>query len=384
MKPVYVNGRFLAQPVSGVQRVAREVLRALDGRLAGECARGRRWVLLCPPGCEAPAFDRIEVRRIGVGDGRGWRGHLWEQRALPRASRDGLLVNLAGTAPAFARGPQIATLHDAAVFDHPEAYTRPFVLWYGWLFERLARRAAALVTVSAWSRERLVAALGVSAERAVVIPNGSDHLDGVTPDDGVLERLGLVGRRFLLVVGSANANKNVARVIEAWRALHRDVEALLVIVGLHNPAVFASAAAPASAGPLSRSRERAGGEGLVQAGALADGELRALYRHATALVFPSLHEGYGLPAVEAMHLGCPVIASREAALPEVCGDAALYVDDPRDPVAIATAMQRLLDEPGLRADLIARGRRQTESRTWAAAAARWLALVDEIAHATSR
>lgn len=419
MKTVYVNGRFLAQPVSGVQRVAREVLRALDARLerseeapvipseakdlAGRhrtaTSRGR-WVLLCPPGVEVPAYARIAVMRVGSGDGRGWRGHAWEQTVLPRAAADGLLVNLAGTAPAFARGPQIATLHDAAVFDHPEAYTRAFGAWYRWMFRRLARKTVALVTVSVWSRERLSRAVGVAADRITVIANGSDHLDAVPADGAIVERLGLAGRPFLLVVGSANPNKNLARIVEAWNRLDRG-DARLVIVGDTRDHVFVSTPAPSprpsaqrgegatsSAGPLSRGRERARGEGarsaVIQAGPVSDAELSALYRIATALVFPSLHEGYGLPAVEAMRLGCPVIAARQAALPEVCGDAALYVDDARDPAAIAAAMQRVLDDRTLRADLAARGRRQTLPRTWDAAAARWLTLVDRVEPAARR
>lgn len=383
MKAVYLNGRFLAQPVTGVQRVARELLGALDAHLAAvragpapTAAARTAWVLLVPPGVEAPPLAEIERRAVGRGDGRGWRGHLWEQTALPRAARDGLLLNGSGSAPAFGDGARVATLHDAAVFDRPAAYTRSFVAWYRFLHRRLARRATALVTVSAFSQARLAAALGVAPDRIAVVPNGSDHLDRVVADAGVLARLGLAGVPFLLVVGSANPNKNLERVLAAWQLAAR-ADARLVVVGAATPRVFR---AKARAGPALPPLAPAGegwGEGVVVAGPLDDAGLSALYRTARGLVFVSRYEGYGLPAAEAMRLGCPVLASREGALPEVCGDAALYAGAD-DTVGIASALCRLLDEPDLRDDLAARGRARMAARTWAATAARWEGLVDRL------
>jgi len=212
MQTVYVNGKFTAQATTGVQRVAHCLLEAVDQRLASEVGGpAARWVLLCPPVGRPPPLRRVETRVVGARHGSL---HLWEQWTLPRAARDGLLLNLTGSAPAWA-GQQICTLHDAAVFDRPEAYAPLFRGWYRWLFRRLARTAVAINTVSAFSRARLADRLGVPGKRINVIHNGGDHLLHVQASPGYLASVGLVGRRFVLAVGSENVTKNFGAVIEA-------------------------------------------------------------------------------------------------------------------------------------------------------------------------
>ena len=152
MRTFYINGKFTAQRTTGVQRVATRLVQALDAQLP---AGANHWVLLCPPGTEALPLARVEVRHVGTA---GLPLHLWEQIVLPLAARGGWLLNLAGAAPYFARR-QVCLLHDAAVFDHPEAYACAFVAWYRLLFRRLAGSAAKLLTVSAFSRARLALCL---------------------------------------------------------------------------------------------------------------------------------------------------------------------------------------------------------------------------------
>lgn len=341
---VYLNGKFTAQRTTGVQRVAAQLVNALDARVTG------RWVLLCPAGARLPQLQRIEARIVGPA---GLPLTAWEQWQLPWAARDGLLVNLAGAAPAFARR-QVCMLHDAAVFDHPEAYTRRFATWYRWLFRRVARRALALLTVSNFSRERLALHLRVSASRFALVPNGADHLDALEPDDTVLERHGLRGRRFLLAVGSDNPTKNHAALLAAFARLPRDGDLRLVIVGGRNDAVFAGT-------------ERDEPLGVVRTGALGDAQLKALYMHALALVFPSLYEGFGLPPLEAMACGCVVAAARAASLPEVCGAAALYFD-PHDVADMVASLQRLCVDGVLLETLRAAGTRHVSNCSWSASA----------------
>lgn len=358
MGTVFVNGKFTAQRVTGVQRVAASLVEAIDRRLAHQPSDGRRWVLLQPPAGRPPALRHIETRVVGT---PGQPLHLWEQWSLPRAARGGLLLNLAGGAPALA-GPQACMLHDAAVFDAGAAYTLPFRLWYRALFRRLGRRARLLLTISEFSRGRLAAALGVPNERLRVLPLGADHLDGVAADPRVLERHGLRGARFLLAVGSANPNKNLAALLAAWRALAPAAQ--LVLCGGSDRRVFADAAG-ADDPP-----------GVLRLGAVDDAELKALYGAAQGLVIPSLYEGWGLPPLEAMACGCPVAASDAAALPEACGDAALLFDA-RDPQAIAQALGRLLDDAPLREALRTRGQRRAAALRWDDAAARLVALLTE-------
>lgn len=346
---LYLNGKFTAQRTTGVQRVAAQLVQALDARAGG------RWVLLCPPGARLPRLRHIEARSVGP---TGLPTLLWEQCVLPWAARDGVLLNLAGAAPALARR-QVCLLHDAAVFDHPEAYTRRFRLWYRWLFRRVARRALALLTVSNFSRERLALHLHVDASRFALVPNGADHLDTIDADDSVLDRHGLCEQRFLLAVGSDNPTKNHAALLAAFARLADEPGLQLVIVGGRHAAVFAGQASPEP-------------PGVVRVGELGDARLKALYANALALVFPSLYEGFGLPPLEAMACGCPVAAARTASLPEVCGDAALYFD-PRDVDDIAASLRRLCAEADLRARLRAAGARRVAAHPWSASAAALLA-----------
>ena len=324
-------------------------------------ARRARWVLLCPPTGTLPRLTHIEARRVGR---VALPLHLWEQVVLPWAARRDVLVNLAGSAPAMGR-KQVCMVHDGAVFDRPAAYTRAFVAWYCWLFRRLARRALKLLTVSAFSRERLAAHLHLPAARIGIVPNGGDHLDDVAADHTALARHGLTGTRFLLAVGSANPNKNLSMLAKAYATLQPEADVRLVIVGGRSEQVFADADSSAQA---------ADPPGLLRLGAIDDAALKALYQHATALVFPSLYEGFGLPPLEAMACGCPVAAARAGATPEVCGEAALYFD-PESLDGIAAAVRTLLIDAPLRERLRAAGSVRVASFRWADAARALLAQV---------
>lgn len=352
---VFVNGKFAAQSTTGVQRVAAQLVQALDA--IGPALPGE-WTLLCPPGANAPALRQMRCLQVGQ---TGWPLHAWEQWTLPRAARSGLLLNLSGSAPWSAR-QQACLIHDAAVFDRPEAYSPAFLLWYRALFRHLASSSACLLTVSAFSKDRLTQALGVAPSRFTVVPNGGDHLLEVEADEGALDRLGLRGQRFFLAVGSDNPNKNHARLIAAyaaWTQGQAQPLARLVLVGGQNARVFNGTAAGTDP------------PGLVRVGSQGDAVLKVLYRHALALVFPSLYEGFGMPPLEAMSQGCPVIAGRAASLPEVCGDAALYVD-PLDTAALSQVLQVLHGDPAVRRQLVEAGLARLQSFTWAASARRVL------------
>jgi glycosyltransferase involved in cell wall biosynthesis len=345
MTRLLVNGRFLAQEVTGVQRFALEMARALAGLGTVE--------VLGPP--DARDAAGLAVRRVGRR-----RGQAWEQFDLPRHAGGGVLVNLGNSAP-LALGRQVVVIHDAATVAYPASYGWRFRTWYRWMQRGLAWRGARLATVSGFSRAAIARHLGVDAGGIAVVGEGAEHVLRVAADGGLRARLGLEGR-YVLAVGSLARHKNLAALGATARMLAARGETL-VLTGAADPRLFAAAALPEPARLVGR---------------VDDAGLRALYEGASCFVFPSLHEGFGLPAVEAMACGCPVVAARAGALPEVCGEAALLVD-PHDPAAIAAAVARVLDEPGLAGRLRAAGRARAAAFTWEDAARRLAAVAGEMA-----
>jgi glycosyltransferase involved in cell wall biosynthesis len=345
---LFLNGRFLVQPASGVQRAARETVLALDRILVHHegSPHVARCELLAPRGAPDLPLAAIRLRRVGR-----LQGHAWEQIELPWHARLGFLMGFGNTAPLALRS-QMLTIHDAGVFAVPEAYTRSFRAWYRLLQPLLARRARALVTDSEFSRGELVRYLGASPDRVYVAPLGAEHVLRTPADRGVLARHGLEGSRFVLGVGNQSPHKGWATLVAAFESLPAS-SCRLVLAGGGLPGIFRDEGLG----------ERDGRGRVLTLGRVTDGELRALYEAATCLVFPSRYEGFGLPALEAMACGCPTIVSRRASLPEVCGDAARYVD-PGDPAGIAAAIALLLADPAARADLAARGRARAATYTW--------------------
>lgn len=350
--PACINGRFLTQGLSGVQRVARELVLGLDRRTDPDA------MLLAPRGTAPP-----RLRRLRLETGGAFAGQLWEQASLPGLCRRRLLVGLCNLAPLL-HPHNLVMIHDTAVFDRPESYSWRFGAWYRAVLPRIGRRARRVLTVSRFSADRLAALGIVPAGQLQVIANGADHILRHPADPGALARFGLEPGRYALVVGSANPAKNVGAALAAVRAA--DVPGLAAAVVGERPGqpVFAS-------GP---------GTGLtaVPCGAVDDRTLRALYEGALCLVFPSLYEGFGLPPLEAMAAGCPVVASDRTALPEVCGHAAILVP-PDDIDAIARAIRRLAREPGLRADLAACGRERAAGYRWDTAARDLAAAIEDLA-----
>lgn len=351
-----INGRFLTQATTGVQRFAAEVTRAAD-LLAGEGAWPAARVLV-PPAAGPPPADAYRHLRVEAFGTR--RGQAWEQIDLPRAAGAGtLLLNLGNTAPLLAGRRQAVVIHDAGIFDTPESYALPFRAWYRGLHHALARTGARLLTVSEFSRGRIARHLGVAPDRLGVVHEGGEHVLREPADGGVLARHGLAPGRFALVVGTQAAHKNLAALEEAAGLLAARGMALAVAGGDGAAGLFRAADGVGGVRPLGR---------------VTDAELRALYEAALCLVFPSRYEGFGLPPLEAMRCGCPVVAAAAGAVPEVCADAALWfdADGPRRP---AEAILRLLEEEGLRDRLRTAGLARAARLSWRRAALTLLDLV---------
>ncbi|MFN6998866.1 MAG: glycosyltransferase family 1 protein, partial [Elioraea tepidiphila] len=200
MSGLVLNGRFLSQAVTGVQRVAHEVMRAADA-LAAEGA----WPVarvLAPPGTALPACTSLRAATTGR-----LSGQAWEQIDLPRALGGDWLLSLGNTAPLAALGRQTVVIHDAGAFDTPESYGFAFRTWYRTLHRALARMGARIVTVSSFSRGRLAARLGLDPARIAVMPEGAEHILREPADASVLSRNGLTTARYVLAVGTGAAHK---------------------------------------------------------------------------------------------------------------------------------------------------------------------------------
>lgn len=354
MPPLAINGRFLTQGMTGVQRFAGEVTRALDAlAAAGEVAPAPR--LLVPRGALLPGYAALRVEEAGT---RG--GQAWEQRDLPGAVGEDWLLNLGNTAPLRMRRRQTVVIHDAGVFDTPDSYSFAFRAWYRLLHRALPRLGAQIVTVSEFSRARLSLRLGVDPSRIGVVPEGGEHILRAEADGAVLSQHGLQPGRYALVVGTGAAHKGLD-ALRGAAALLGARGMVLAVAGGADPAVF-------------RSRFEGTGDAVRPLGRQSDAALRALYENALCLLFPSRYEGFGLPPLEAMWCGCPVIASRAGAVPEVCADAALWFDAAA-PEDLAVQFARLIDEPALRDALIARGRDRAAGYSWAHAARALLRLL---------
>lgn len=350
--------------MTGIGRYTVELTRALQ-RLEPTL----RLVLLNPyPNSRHPWYREFEtfplpqLRRlpatVSVGN---WTLH----RAAQRLQLD-ILHDPCGVAPFFApkaRYWRLSTVHDAVPFIFPQ--TQPLLTRL--VFHTLVRAARvtadAVLTVSASAASDLERHAGLPAHKLFVTPLGVrvPPTPSAREVEAVLEALG-VRPPYFLFVGALHPRKNLERVTQAFQTFrHNGADAQLVVVG------------PPSWGAHGTLRHLTGqvGRHVVLTGFVSDEQLHALYSAACALVFPSLYEGFGLPALEAMAHGTPVLSSTISSLPEVVGDAGLLVD-PHDVQAIAEAMRTLLTDAPLRRTLGGRGRARAAQFTWENTAQRTL------------
>lgn len=333
-----VNARFRHQRPTGVQVYAREVV----ARLGPHDVTGPRSPL--PAGA----------------------GHLWEQAVLPGLVQGRLLFSPANTGPLAVRR-QVVTIHDLAALDHPEWFSRSFAAWYGWLLPRLARRVARILTVSEFSRQRLLERFRLPSDQVVVARPGIGPTFQPATEARISDmrhRLGLE-RPYVLCLGSLDPRKNLAGALAAWRHVTEQQPDLELVVAGGGHGIFRDALS----GGLPA--------GVRATGYVDDSLLAPLYSGAELFVYLAHYEGFGLPPLEAMACGTPVVCSSATALPESAGTAARLVD-PLDAVGAADAILALLQDPALRRDMAARGRAHAAAFTWEACAAGVRDVLDQV------
>jgi alpha-1,3-rhamnosyl/mannosyltransferase len=289
------------------------------------------------------------------------RDVAWYPFGLPLSARRlDVLHCTTFRAPLRSSVPVIATVHDLAVVRHPELFTTWTRTYARTLLLPVLRAARRVLAVSERTKRDVVELARVPPERVDVAYNAADTAV-FTPEGAAADG------DYVLAVGTLEPRKNLERLIAAWGRLPPALQDshTLALVGPRgwDDAPILSAA-------------RAAGAQLL--GGVTDDELRALYAGAAAFVYPSLYEGFGLPVLEAMAAGAPVITSNVSSLPEVAGDAALLVD-PRDEAAIAEAIERVVTDPTLADDLRARGRPRAAAFSWARTARETLAVLSGLA-----
>jgi glycosyltransferase involved in cell wall biosynthesis len=343
---IFVNGRYTAQQVTGVQRYAREVVRTMRAT--------RSLSVVQPP--------EVVAGKTGL-------DLLWEQCLLPaRVPKNAPLWSPTGSGP-LVESPHVVTLHDGAVLSHPEWFTSAYAGWRRFFIPHLVRRADAVITVSTFAKEHLTSQLDVDPGKVVPIHNGCDH-DRFCPvgedeKQTVRQKLNLPST-YVLALASIEPRKNFRRLLRAWRLLeqHAPLDIPLIIGG-------------GQPKHLRDGHAEEPDENVRYLGYVPDEFLPALYSAASVFVYPSVFEGFGLPVLEAMACGTPVVTSDAASLPEVAGDAAELVD-PYSIEGIAEGIHRLLTDTDRGNALRRKGLQRAQNFTWERTAARTLKVLDAV------
>ena len=345
---VIINSRFLTQKITGTQRFAIEIALQLRKLIP-------HVVFVSPKNILYPKIaNELNVKTIGVN-----KGHLWEQLDLPvylKRNSNTLLVNLVNTATLIYRN-QIITIHDLAFLRHPEWFSKKFYLFYKFLIPEIIRKAKKIITVSNFSKTEIINLLKIPSQKVEVIYNGVSKKFFYNP---LIKK-----ENIILAVSSLDPRKNFKNLILAFKKLKLKNYKLL-IVGSKNK-IFSNQAI----------------EQLIKetpniefTGYVSDEELVNLYQRAKLFVYPSLYEGFGLPPLEAMACGTPVVVSNVASLPEVCGDAAYYVN-PYDVNDIARGIEAVLKDENLQKELILKGLERVKLFSWEESAKKVMKIIEE-------
>jgi glycosyltransferase involved in cell wall biosynthesis len=340
---------------TGVSRYIDRLLRALPDAMGEDELRA-----YIGHGMHLPhESDSRSSRPAQISVGHPGARIAWEHLALPALTRRDHLDLFHGTVNVIPLGlpcPSVVTIHDLAFLRFPEQVTAKRYQYLSRTIRSSVKRAARVLSVSEATKRDIVELLYVAPEKIAITPLGVDERFRRIDEDALShfrEQAG-IERPFVLFVGTLEPRKNLPRLVEAFTLIASDVPHDLVVIGPEG--WLTSEIHGSSRQLLDRGR-------IQFRGFVPDGQLPAWYSACDLFAYPSLYEGFGLPPVEAMACGAPVLTSSVSSLPEVVGDAALTVD-PLDTEAISAGMLRVLSDANLRDDLRRRGPEQAKRFTW--------------------
>jgi glycosyltransferase involved in cell wall biosynthesis len=270
--------------------------------------------------------------------------------------------------PVFYKGHVVTTMNDLTTIRFGNPSKNPFVFKikqqvYKWVNRRVARKSAALLTFTEFVKRDVADFTGVSPEKITAVPLAADPI----PDPAELVE-GLASEQFIMYVGRPMPHKNLERLIEAFVSLKAQHPNLKLVLAGKKDANYRR---------IEASVQQRNLEHIMFTDFVSEGQLRWLYENCAAYVFPSLSEGFGLPGLEAMVHGAPVVSSNATCLPEIYGDAAHYFD-PHDIQAMADAINEVLTDKDLRESLIKAGRQQAAKYSWQRTAEQTLAVYQQV------
>lgn len=301
---IIINGRFLTQKITGVQRVAHELIREIDELLSKEKLEV---VILAPKNLIFKnSYKNIKIKKVGF-----LTGVLWEQLELPFYGllEKGTLLNLGSTAPIINTG--IVDIHDISFKVNPQFFSKKFSLYYKILIWILVKTSKKILTVSEFSKNEIIKYYNVNPKKIEVVYNSWEHILSFKEDFNILKKFNLQKKSFYLGVSSVAPNKNFKYIIELAKLYP---EKKFVIAGKKNEKVF---------GNLGINEMN----NLIWCGYVSDEELKTLYMSCKGFIFPPFYEGFGIPPLEAMGCGCEEIyVSNTSCLPEIFEDSVIYIN----------------------------------------------------------
>lgn len=302
-KKIIINGKFMSQTVTGVQRYAREILLELDKIVTKE---DNIEVVINADAKDIPKYKNITVKKIGK-----LSGNLWEQISLPLyvIKNRGVCVNLCNMMPILT--PHIVVIHDVSFKVNPDFYSKKFRMWYDLVFKLCIHRIDKIITVSEFSKREICKHYKANEGIISVIPSAWQHYMRISYDCAALDKYGLKKNEFYFAMSSMSPNKNFKWIAEASK---NNSEIDFAVAGGINPKVFGTDLnfdMPAN---------------LKLLGYVSDEEAKTLMRDCKAFLFPTFYEGFGLPPMEAMSVGTKAVVSDNECMREIYGDSVWYIN----------------------------------------------------------